>query len=71
MLSETGLIEVKRMDGRGFPRAGRAASWDFPRAKPEGNPEEQSCQPKENPVLPDSFTQIYIIFLKGFRIGPP
>ena len=30
---------------RGFPRAGGAASRDFPRAKPEGNPEEQPCQP--------------------------
>ena len=29
------------------------------------------CQPEENPVLPDSFTQIYILFLIGFRIGPP
>ncbi len=50
---------------------GRAAPRDFPRAKPEGNPEEQPCQPEENPVLPDSFTQIYILFLIGFRIGPP
>ena len=24
-----------------------------------------------NPVLPDSFTQIYILFLIDFRIGPP
>ena len=37
----------------------------------EGNPEEQLCQPKENSVLPDSFTQIYILFVIGFRIGPP
>ena len=37
----------------------------------KGNPEEQACQPEENPVLPDSFTQIYILFLIGFRIGPP
>ena len=51
-------------------RAGRAAPRDFPRAKPEGNPEEQRCQPKENPVDPNSFTQIYILFLIGFRIGP-
>ena len=41
------------------------------RANPEGNPEEQPGQPEENPVLPDSFTQIYILFLIGFRIGPP
>ena len=26
---------------------------------------------KENPVLCDSFTQIYILFTIGFRIGPP
>ena len=51
-------------------RTGRAAARDFPRAKPEWNPEEQPCQPEENHVLPDSFTQIYILFL-GFRIGPP
>ena len=43
---------------------------DFSRAKPEGNPEEQPCQPEENPILPDSFTQIYILFLIVFRIGP-
>ena len=54
-----------------MPRAGRAAPRDFPRAKPEGNTEEQPCQPGENPVLPHSFTQIYILFPIGFRIGPP
>ena len=32
----------------------------------EGNPKEQLCQPEENPVLPDSFTQIL-----QFRIGLP
>ena len=53
-----GLIQVKE----GFPRAGRAAPRDFLRAKPEGNPEEQPCQPEENPVHPDSFTWIYILF---------
>ena len=39
----------------------------------KGCSEEQPCQPEENPVLPDSFsfTQIYILFLIGFRIGPP
>jgi hypothetical protein len=36
-----------------------------------GFSEEQPCQPKENPVLPDSFTQIDILILIGFRIGPP
>ena len=35
-------------------------------AKPEGNPEEQPCQPEKNPVLPDSFTQIYILFPTRF-----
>ena len=31
---------------------------DIPRAKPEGNREELPCQPEENPILPDFFTQI-------------
>ena len=39
-------------------RAGRAAPRDFSRAKPETNLAEQPSQPDENPVLPDSFTQI-------------
>ena len=47
------------------PMAGRAAPRDFPRAKPKGNPEEQPCQPEENPVHPDSFTWIYILFKIG------
>ena len=55
----------KREDERDFLRAGRDASGDFPRAKPKGNPEEEPCQPKENPVHPDSFTWIYILFKKG------
>ena len=42
--------------------AGGAASRDFPRAKPEGNQEEQPCQPEENTVHPDSFTWIYNLF---------
>ena len=37
----------------------------------EGFPKEQPCNPEENPVLPDSFAQIYIPFQIGFRIGPP
>ena len=59
------------MEGIGFPRAGRAAPRDFPRAKREGNSEDEPCQPEENPVLPDSFTYIYILFPIGFHIGPP
>ena len=53
------------MDGRGFPRACRAAPRDFPSAKPEVNPEEQPCQPEEYPVHSDSFTWIYILFKIG------
>ena len=34
----------------------------------EGNSKEQPCQPEESPVLPDSFTQMYILFLIGFQI---
>ena len=48
-----------------------AAPRDLLRAKPKENPEEQPYQPEANPVLSNSFTQIYILFLIGFRIGPP
>ena len=60
-----GKSKLKRREGRGFPRAGRAALRDFLRAKPEGNPEEQPCQTEENPVHPDSFAWIYILFKIG------
>ena len=55
----------------GFPLADRAAPRDFMRAEPNGNPEEQTYQPKENLVLTDCFTQIYLQFLMDFPIGPP
>ena len=35
----------------------------FSRAPPSGNPWEQPFNPKENPVLPDYFIQIYNISL--------
>ena len=41
------------------------AARDFPRAQPSGNPEEQLCKPEENLVLPNSFTQLNIIFAIG------
>ena len=65
-----GLISVKRREGRGFPRADRADPRDFPWAEPKGNPKEQPCQPEKNPVLPDLFPQIYILFLISFSIAP-
>ena len=53
------LIQVQEEGWTGFvPR-------DFPRAKPEGNPEEQPCQPKENLLYPNFFTWIYILFEIG------
>ena len=60
-----------RRKGQGFPRAGRAVPRDFFKGEPEGKPKEQPRQPEENPVLSDSFTHVYILFLIGFRIGPP
>ena len=51
------------MGWTGFPRAGRAAPWDFPRAAPSGNPLEQPCQSLENPVHPSSFTRINPVHL--------
>ena len=52
----------------GFLWDGRATPRDFPREKPEGNPEEQPFQPEENPVFPNSFTWIYITFQMDFFI---
>ena len=68
-ISSQSLLEI-RTDWVNLRLAGRASPRDFPRAKPKGNPEEQPCQPEENPVLPDSVTQIYILFLICFHIGP-
>ena len=48
-----GLIQVKE------------EGWTGWKGCSEGNPEEQSCQPEENPVHPDSFTWIYILFNIG------
>ena len=59
------------MEGRGFPRAGRAAPSNFPRGKPKGNPWRAALPAQQNPVLPESFTQIYILFPICFRIDPP
>ena len=53
----TFLVPKKSLKGRIFPRAGRAASWDFPQASPSGNPSEQPCKPFKNPVHSSSFTQ--------------
>ena len=48
--------ELKSQEGRGLPRAGKAAPRDFPQASPSQNPSKQPCQPSENPVLPSTFT---------------
>ena len=38
---------------------------NFPRAKLTANPEKQ---PEKNPIIPDSFMKIYIIFEIGFTV---
>ena len=70
-----GKSEKKRREGRGFPRAGRAAPRNFLRAKPKGNPEEQPCQHRR---LRIGLLKIHRQFRIGpakihkrFRIGPP
>ena len=64
-----GLI-LKRREGCGFLTAFRATLGDFLRVASEGNPEEQLYQPEENPVLPDSFNQISILFSIRFPYWP-
>ena len=51
----------------GFSQGWQGCSEGFP----EGNPKEQPCQPKENPVHPDSFTWIYILSKIGFLDALP
>ena len=58
-------------EGWDFPKVGRAAPTDFQRVKLMINHKEQPCQPQENPVLPDSFTKVYILFITGVRISAP
>ena len=53
-----------------FSKGWQGCSEGLPEGGARGNPQDQLCQPAENPVLPDSFTQIYILLLIGFRIGP-
>ena len=45
-------LSKKSLEGRGFPRASRAAAWNFPWALPSRNPSEQPCKPLENPAFP-------------------
>ena len=59
------VIQLKERDERGFPKAGREAPRNFPRVKPEGNPEKQHCQPEKTPIYPGSFTWINILFKIG------
>ena len=47
--TKDGIILLKEEGRTGFSEDGRAAPRDFPRRKPKGNPEEQPCQPKEDP----------------------
>ena len=51
----------------GFTRADRAALRDFPRPKSKANPEEQPCQPEENPIHPNSFTWIKPFYSNIFQ----
>ena len=46
----------------GFSKGWQGCSEEFPEGEVIGNPD---------PVLPDSITQIYILFLIGFRFCPP
>ena len=55
----------KRAGTDGFLTAGRAAPRDFPRIA-RGKSRGAALLAQGNPVLPDSFIQIYIIFIIGF-----
>ena len=55
----------------GFSEGWQGCSEGYPEGEARGKSRELPCEPEENPVLPKSFTQIYILFIIGFRIGPP
>ena len=56
-----GLIQVKEEGWTRFSKGWQGCSKWFP----EGYPEEQPCQPEDNPIHPDSITWIYILFETG------
>ena len=58
------------MEGRGFPRAGRAEPSDL-KGEARGKSLKSSTASPTNPVLHESFTQIYILFPICFCIDPP
>ena len=53
-LEEIVLIQLKEEGWTWFSKGRQGCS--------EGNPKEQACQPEKNPIHPDHFTAIYILF---------
>ena len=64
------LIQVKEEGWTGISEGWQGCSEGFPEGKAKGNFEEQLCQPEENPVLPNSFTRINILFQLDFLHFP-
>ena len=56
------LLDWVNLSKRGR-RTGFSKGWQ---GCSEGFPEEQPYQPEESPILPDSFTKIYILFSTCF-----
>ena len=50
----------------GFSKGCQGCFEGFPKGGALRNPEQQPCQPKENFVLTDLFTQIYILLKVHF-----
>ena len=48
----SGLIQVKGEGWTGFSKGWQGCTEGFPRAKPEANPEEQPCHPRNTPFIP-------------------
>ena len=58
-------IQVKDKGCRGFSEGWQSCSEGFPKGKAQGKSQEAALPAQGNPVHPDSFTWIYILFIIG------
>ena len=68
--SQNGVL-LKEEGRTGFSKGWQGSSEGFPEGGAQGKSRGAALPAQGKPVLSDYFTQIYIQFLIGFRIGPP
>ena len=63
---EIGLFQLKEEGWTGFYQGWQGCSEGFPGGKAQGKSRGAALSARENPVHPDSFTWIYILFKIGY-----